>query len=115
MRRSRFKSHAKAIKEAKLKTDFVGYILVVDDDEQVPPLIRSVLRRYGHYIEHASSAIIAEKMMQDRPPDLVLLDNEMPLKSGIQFLAEIRNKEDFQFLPVIMLTGDALPTLKLSA
>ena len=90
------------IKGGKLKTDFVGYILIVDDDEQIPTLIRSVLRPYGHYIEHANSAIEAEKMMQARVPDLVLLDNEMPVKSGIQFLTEIRDKEDFQFLPVII-------------
>lgn len=96
-------------------SDFTGRILVVDDDPLVAPQIRFVLRSFNHVVNHACSPAHAEEMMRTFAPDLIFLDNEMPGKKGMQFLAEIRSRQEFMFVPVIMLTRDELPGFKLSA
>jgi len=96
-------------------SDIIGRILVIDDDKQVPKLIRSVLGHLGHQVEYAASVKEAQKAMESFAPDLILLDYEMPDKNGLQFLSEIRAQPKHQLLPVIIITGHALPGLKLSA
>ena len=41
-------------------------------------------------------------------PDIVFLDIKMPKLDGIDVLREIRNSEEFKFLPVVMLTSSSM-------
>lgn len=92
-----------------------GRILVVDDNEQIPRLIREALGTLGYHVDYESSPVKAQERIEADRPDLILLDYDMPGKSGLQVLSEIRKKEQLQLLPVVMLTGDETPGLKLSA
>ncbi len=95
--------------------DTNGRILVVDDNEQVPKLIRGALRNLGYKVDYEPSPLKVQAAIEADPPDLILLDYDMPGRSGLQVLSDIRNKEQYKFLPVVMLTGDETPGLKLSA
>lgn len=80
-------------------------ILVCDDDPADRKLVRTYLREVADreivMLEAGQKAEIEEALGKGRI-DLVLMDNEMPEKSGMEWLAEIVEK---RMAPVVMLTG----------
>jgi putative two-component system response regulator len=90
-------------------------LLVVDDDEQVRGLLVRLLRVTGHSVEEAGSAEQAEEFLERSTPDLILLDMQLPGKSGQKFLEEIRANPRFRLTPVVMITGAATPARKVKA
>ena len=80
-------------------------ILVCDDDPADRKLVRTYLREVAGreivMLEAGQKAEIEEALGKGRI-DLVLMDNEMPEKSGMEWLAEISEK---RMAPVVMLTG----------
>ncbi len=90
-------------------------MLVVDDDEQIRRMIVRLLQPMGHVLDEASSAEEAQDKLQASPPDLVLLDMQLPGKSGHELLAEIRADPRTRLVPVVMITGAATHETKLKA
>jgi signal transduction histidine kinase/CheY-like chemotaxis protein len=83
-------------------------LLVVEDD----PVMRDMLRRRLEkedwtVIEAENGRVALERMAQSRP-DLILLDLMMPEMDGFQFLDEIRQRKDWQAIPVIVITAKEL-------
>ena len=77
-------------------------VLVIDDDPQVRTLVSRLLRHEGYEVVEAAEAGEALRYVDQREPDLVLLDIVMPQVDGIDLLAEIRSRSN---VPVIMLTA----------
>ncbi len=92
-----------------------GRLLVVDDDEQVRGLLARLLRVTGHVVEEAGSAEQASELLEHGVPDLILLDMQMPGKSGMELLRAIRSDPRFRLTPVVMVTGAATQALKVRA
>jgi len=92
-----------------------GTVLVIDDDEHIRRLIVGLLRPMGHVIREAASAEEAFEKLREAPPDLVLLDMQLPGRSGYEVLAEIRADPQTRLVPVVMITGAATHELKLKA
>jgi len=93
-----------------------GSVLVIDDDEQIRRLIARLLRPMVLRIEEAASAEEAEeKLSAAAPPDLVLLDMQLPGRSGHEVLAEIRANPRTRLVPVVMITGAATAEARLKA
>jgi putative two-component system response regulator len=92
-----------------------GRVLVVDDDAQVRGVLSRLLRILGHSVEEASSAEEAVARIAERVPDLILLDIQLPGKSGQALLEELRSDSRLQWTPVVMITGAATPERKLRA
>jgi putative two-component system response regulator len=90
-------------------------ILVVDDDEDVRHLLRRHLDRLGYNVEEASSAEEAFEKLQKSTPDLILLDVQLPGRSGHDVLSEVRADYRTRLLPIVMLTGAATREDKLKA
>jgi two-component system, OmpR family, phosphate regulon response regulator PhoB len=82
--------------------DDVTLVLVIDDDPQVRTLVSRLLRHEGYEVVEAGDASEALRHVDQREPDLVLLDVVMPHVDGIDLLAEIRSRSN---VPVIMLTA----------
>lgn len=80
------------------------HILVVDDSG---PMLRTIMGWLeGKYrVSLANAAANAMAMLNKEIPDLILLDYEMPIFSGPQFLKSIRENERFKNIPVIFLTS----------
>lgn len=90
---------AKALAEGTKK-----HILVVDDSGTMLRTIKSWLS--GKYkVSAASSATMAISFLAANKPDLILLDYEMPICSGPQFLEMIRAEVTTSTIPVIFLTA----------
>lgn len=79
-------------------------ILVVDDSSFVQEEMKMLLG--GDYsVSSVNSGIAAIRAITLDPPDLVLLDYEMPICDGAQTLEMLRSEEAFTSVPVIFLTG----------
>ncbi len=80
-------------------------ILVVDDEAVIVNLLQSFLRWKEYEVVTASNGVEAiEKVRQDRP-HVVLLDINMPGKSGLEVLEEIREYDPG--IGVIMVTAQS--------
>ena len=81
-----------------------GDILVVDDSAVVLAIVKKILEKQ-YRVRVAQSAWDAYALMNDRIPDLILLDLEMPEVNGFMFLESIINNPSWKDIPVIFLTS----------
>lgn len=79
------------------------HILVVDDDTRLRSLLQRYLREQGFLVSAAKDAVEAEKFIQNYVFDILIVDVMMPKISGLEFLNNLREKENT--IPVIMLTA----------
>jgi two-component system, OmpR family, alkaline phosphatase synthesis response regulator PhoP len=81
-------------------------ILVVDDEADIAGLIKHSLERAGDVEVHVvSSGDAALKAVSEQPPDLMILDLNLPVLSGIEVCRLVRAKPATAQLPIIMLTA----------
>jgi len=78
-------------------------VLVVDDDDRLREIVRLSLNAEGYSVREASNAADALAALEDKAPDLVLLDVVMPGVDGWQLLT--RMQERHGSIPVIMFSG----------
>jgi len=82
-------------------------ILVVDDDEMNLKMAEFILKQDGYQVHKAESGMECLLFLKDETVDLVLLDVEMPIMSGIQTLEIIKSNVELANIPVIFLTAAA--------
>jgi DNA-binding response OmpR family regulator len=82
-------------------------ILVAEDDPSIAHLIGYNLAQDGHLLTVVSDGSSALRALRASPPDLLILDLLLPLKSGWQVLRELRRRRE--------LPSAALPVLVVSA
>lgn len=82
-----------------------SYILIVEDDPSIRELIAFACAGAGFEVKACESVQKAQVLIEQRSPSLVILDNLLPGKTGIEWLAELRSQESTDYLPVIMLTA----------
>ena len=80
-------------------------ILVVDDVSQNVRLLEAVLTSEGYRVSATASGVEALERMATDPPDLVLLDIQMPGMNGYEVCRRIRENPATTFLPVVMITS----------
>ncbi len=69
-----------------------GTILVVDDEEDLRRLLTESLAREGFQVVAARSGREALALVEQEPPDLIILDLVMPEMDGIETLRRIRER-----------------------
>jgi adenylate cyclase len=82
-----------------------GHVLVVDDDALNRRLVTATLAREGLRTTSANDGAEALKAIREEPPDVILLDIEMPGIDGFEVLGQIKADEKLRHLPVIMISG----------
>lgn len=90
-------------------------ILVVDDDEMILKMAEFILKQDGYEVARATSGMSCLEQLKYIKPDLVLLDIEMPIMSGIQTLEIIKSNEEFKNIPIMFVTGSADPETVVAA
>ena len=86
----------------------MAYVLIVDDDEDFASTAAIVLQKEGHDVKIELSTEDAEKTMEDKTPDLVVLDVMFPEddSAGFELARFIRHKsEKLKNVPILMLTA----------
>lgn len=80
-------------------------VLIVDDDAGLRDFLRSNLEIEGYIVREAASAEDGLSVLEDEPPDLILLDVMMPGMSGWEMLRRVQEKHGVGAIPVIMFSG----------
>ena len=80
-------------------------VLVVDDDDTTRVWARSSLGQAGFAVREAADGVEALEMLQTRPPDIILLDVEMPNLDGFSTCRKIREQPAFELIPILIATG----------
>lgn len=80
-------------------------VLVVEDEPAIQELIAFNLKQAGHIALTAASAELAERMINETLPDLILLDWMLPGMSGIDFARKLKANTYTKSIPLIMLTA----------
>jgi CheY-like chemotaxis protein len=83
-------------------------ILVVDDDAPILLLMRNLLREFGFEPVAAGSGEQALAQAQERTPDLILLDRNMPGMTGDEVLRELRSRDNLSSVPILILSGEPI-------
>ena len=78
-----------------------GRVLVVDDDPQIRRVMRTTLEAKGYDVDEAGSGEQALDITREEKFDLIILDINLPGKSGVEVCREIRT---LSVTPIIMLT-----------
>lgn len=82
-----------------------GRILVVDDNQDNIEIIATRLRFRGYEILEASDGEQALALVEERAPDLILLDVMLPDIDGYEISRRIKGSETLPFIPIILVTA----------
>jgi CheY-like chemotaxis protein len=85
-----------------------GLVWVIEDNDQNFELIDFLLEEAGHRVARARDGEELGRMLAGDPPDLILLDMNLPTGSGLDLLAELRGRERFRSVPVVAVTAHAM-------
>ncbi|EEE37205.1 response regulator [Rhodobacteraceae bacterium KLH11] len=80
-------------------------VLLIEDEPNITEAIRFLLTREGWQVETHAEGTDAVQVVLSARPDLVILDVMLPGKSGMDVLRELREHDEMQGLPVLMLTA----------
>ena len=82
-------------------------ILVVEDSPMTRSLIISSLEEVGDFtIIEADNGFQALRKLPEVPPDLVITDINMPDINGLEVVRFVKQSENFQHIPVIIVTTE---------
>jgi len=91
-------------------------LLIIDDEPINVRVLREYLRLAGFsHVEVCGDSREAMELFTKYQPDLVLLDAVMPQISGLEILQQIRSGSERAFTPVVMVTADTSPSMRLQA
>jgi two-component system phosphate regulon response regulator PhoB len=81
------------------------YILVVEDEDALSTLLQYNLEKEGYDVALAVDGEEALMLVNERLPDLIVLDWMMPKISGIEVCRRLRSRSDSRNVPIVMLTA----------
>lgn len=85
-----------------------SHILVIEDDEPTRSLLRRTLQNDEWEIAEAENGQDGLDRLDEFRPDLVLLDLMMPKMDGFEFLRQLRSRDAYRDVPVIVVTAKEL-------
>ena len=90
------------------------YVLVVEDEDSLSTLLQYNFKKEGYEVEIAKDGEEALLKINERKPDIILLDWMLPKLSGIEVCRRLRLNKNQQKIPVIMLTARGDETEKIT-
>ena len=86
-------------------SNFAPSILVVEDEPDFAALISVILREAGYSVTTVSDGEEALAEVSRKVPDLITLDLQIPRKSGPLFYRQMKSRQEYRSIPVIVITG----------
>lgn len=91
-----------------------NFILIVEDEPSIVDLLNYALQGAGWNTAVATTVQQAWAVLNDRLPQLILLDWMLPDQPGLHLLARMRSDDRLRALPVIMLTAKSMEEDKIA-
>jgi CheY-like chemotaxis protein len=79
-------------------------VLVIDDEPDVVRLVVKVLSGRGHVVQVARDGASALVRVKHEPPDVVLVDSDLPKIDGAEVCRQIKTDAATRRIPVLMMT-----------
>ena len=86
----------------------MSLILIIEDNEKNMKLVRDVLQVKGYETLEAGTAEDGIRLAQERNPDLVLMDIQLPGMNGIDALEVLRGNPATVRIPVVAVTASVM-------
>jgi DNA-binding response OmpR family regulator len=91
---------------AQRDTRRIPRVLVVEDEYDIAVLVKHTLERNGEaHVEMVASGDVAIRVATEDPPDLVILDLNLPVLSGVEVCRVLRARPQTANVAIIMLTA----------
>ncbi|MGA8007786.1 MAG: response regulator [Thiomonas sp.] len=87
-------------------------ILIVDDSASLRQVVNIALASAGYDVIEACDGVDALTKLDGRKIHLIISDVNMPNMDGISLVKEIKQKADYKFTPIIMLTTESQDDMK---
>ena len=81
-------------------------ILVVDDDRETVEMIQEMLSSEDYEVLTAEDGVHAVEKTNQHHIDLILLDNRMPIFSGLWYCDAFRKKPNTRNIPIVLVSGE---------
>jgi CheY-like chemotaxis protein len=79
------------------------HVLVVDDEPDIRATVSAMLEIEGYAVTEAANGADALHRVEERAPDVILLDMRMPVLDGWGFAAELRRRG--HHMPIVVMTA----------
>ena len=90
---------------AEPPSSLVPHILVVEDEDSLATLLQYNLEKEGYRVGVCADGEEALIQIDEKQPDLVVLDWMLPTVSGIEVCRRLRQRAETRNLPIVMLTA----------
>lgn len=80
-------------------------VLVVEDEDAIREMLAMVLEQSGFEAAQCADAEVANLILQERIPDLIVLDWMLPGISGIEWARRLKKDQFYREIPIILLTA----------
>ncbi len=80
-------------------------ILVIEDDSDIISLLKYRLEHKGFEVITAQTGIEGLRLAEERRPDLITLDINLPEVNGFTVCSMLKGNEEYKHIPIIMLTA----------
>lgn len=87
-------------------------VLIAEDEPQNRLILQRFVQRLGYETAAVDDGLKVIEILSKDMFDLILMDISMPSQDGIETTKIIRNSSNFRDIPVILISGDEINTLK---
>lgn len=87
-------------------------ILVIDDSASLREVVSIALQGAGYEVVQAADGKQALDHLDGSRIHLAICDVNMPVMDGISFVKEVKRRQEYRFLPIIMLTTESRESRK---
>jgi CheY-like chemotaxis protein len=85
-------------------------ILIVEDDIELRRMFRTVLSMEGYEVEEAGDGLEALHLIENRLPDLIVLDLVLRSLDGVSVQQELASRALTRLIPIVVVTGSTIDT-----
>ena len=90
-------------------------MLIIEDDLASRDLLRLVFEYDGFHCMEAENGALGLTMIESQAFDIIILDNAMPVMTGLEFLNHLQHRSQWSDAPIIMITGLLNPEVRKKA
>lgn len=84
----------------------MGNVMIVDDSKVVRKLIGHILEKNNYSYIEAENGLEALELLVMNDVDVIIADLNMPQMTGLELIKSIRESDDYNKIPILMLTTD---------